>query len=77
MDAHHHSHGNISSKEELIAMLKYMVNHNESHANELEKINHTVNHLGNKNAFDEIEKAIAEYNNGNQHLANALKMIEE
>lgn len=70
MHNHHEHHHEISSHEELLALLKYMVSHNESHTVELEKLATKIEN------DDELQNAIEAYKQGNMHLQNALKELE-
>lgn len=70
----HHSH-NPADMQEAIALLKYMANHNVSHANELKKLIPMLEH--NLNASSLIEQAVADYEKGNDALFKALELLEE
>lgn len=69
----HTHHHNLTSKEESIALLKYMASHNASHTKELEKVakmqedNDEVNVL--------LNEAIESYEKGNALLCDALKKL--
>lgn len=70
---HNHSHdvNSPESKEELLALLSYMVSHNKHHAAELEEL--SKNTTG--EAFDLLQKAIASYTEGNRLLEEALSKM--
>lgn len=68
MHEHHHE---ITTNEEQLALLRYMVSHNKSHTAELEKL---AQKIGDS---DELQKAIKAYEEGNLHLEKVLKMLEE
>ena len=70
---HTHSGGTDTpdSKEELLALLSYMVSHNKHHAAELEEL--SKNTTG--EAFDLLQKAIASYTEGNRLLEEALSKM--
>ena len=74
-DDHGHSHG-VQSFEELMAMFKYMLHHNEHHTLELHEMAHNLEHLGYKEAVAELIEAEAAYSEGNKKLASALEKIE-
>ena len=71
MHMHNHNDVEISSHEELVALVKYMLSHNISHTNELEQL---ASKLDNN---ENIHKAIESYNNGNDYLAKLLEEIGE
>lgn len=76
-DTHSHSHNNdFSSLEEIVAMLKYMTNHNASHTNELLSIADKLKTIDNEEAYTKIMSAIDEYKKGNDYLAQALDSLE-
>jgi len=58
-------------------MLKYMLAHNEHHAEELSDLSHDLSHLGLDGAARELELCVEEYKRGNNRLASVLKKLEE
>lgn len=70
---HPHAHGGDFSPEETLALLKYMADHNEHHAEELHKIAHSVS----PQAAELIHEAVELMNSGNLKLREALKIAEE
>lgn len=73
MHEHHHHH-DISNKDEVLALITYMVNHNKSHTSELESL---ANRIDDKSAYESVMNAIENYNKGNECLANALDMLKK
>ncbi|MCR5668967.1 MAG: hypothetical protein K6G05_07945 [Lachnospiraceae bacterium] len=71
--AHHHE-VTYSTREELVALVKYMSGHNEEHSNELAEL---AEKLKDEPAYEEMRLAIAAFQSGNVHLAHALKLLEE
>lgn len=69
----HGNHTNHSTKEEQIALLTYMVNHNKSHADEV----HDIAHTADGEAAELLHEAVDLYNAGTEKLAAALKLIKE
>lgn len=70
---HSHTHtSSISSKEEALALLAYMVNHNKHHAEELHEIAHSIH---DEQAHDLIHHALDSYTSGNEKLEQALKLL--
>ena len=72
---HMHEHSEINEnmpKSELLALLKYMAEHNRHHAEELHEIAHNTNDAA--AAF--IHAAIDQYLDGTDKLEEAIKLIE-
>lgn len=63
----------MDQREELIALLQYMVDHNTSHTEELRYISPTA--LG-RDALPEFKLAVENYDKGNEHLKNALSALK-
>lgn len=89
---HAHSHGECGSdcesgccggcgdknpKEQLIALLGYMLSHNESHAAELDGMAGKLAESGMADAAEQIKKGVAEFQKGNMYLSLALSMVKE
>lgn len=90
---HHHSHegcpsscesdcgscpgGQHDPKEQLTALLGYMLNHNESHAKELDEMADKIAGAGMADAAEQIKKGVAEFQKGNMYLSLALSMVKE
>lgn len=75
--AHEHEHVSAKPMEELLALMKYMVGHNEAHTRELEELAHEVEHSGKGEAHDEIMEAVHLFAQGNQALRGALEKMEQ
>lgn len=74
---HHHDHSHShaeapASKEEQLALLAYMLHHNEHHAEELHELAHGID--GEASAL--IHEAVALFNQGNEKLAAALSLLK-
>lgn len=75
---HHHDHGATSAtKEEAIALLGYMVAHNEHHAEELTELAENMRSLGLDDAAEEIEGSAAEFREGNLRLRAAFALLQK
>ncbi len=61
-----------SKKEELISLISYMIHHNEHHIQELEELASSLKEI-NEKAYEEIKKAILDFENGNHKLEDSLK----
>ena len=82
---HTHSHeacaehppcGQHSPKEELMALMKYMVGHNTSHANELANLAKQLQDLGETAAYDQIMLAVSDFEKGNLRLSTVLASLQ-
>ena len=82
---HHHDHGCApeqcascggcgahTPKEELVALMKYMVNHNTAHANELAGLAKKLEELGDKTAYEQVMLAVSDFEKGNLRLSAIL-----
>ena len=85
---HDHSHecaGSCSScqsgcvhtpMEELVALMKYMVGHNASHANELAQLAVQFQKAGNPMAYEQVMAAVSDFEKGNLRLSTVLASLE-
>lgn len=73
---HTHEHGHtheVHSPEETVALLTYMVGHNQHHAEELHELAHSVE----GEAQHLLHEAVVELTLGNEKLAEALRILKE
>ena len=72
---HHHDHADQENTpmEELLALMKYMVGHNASHARELAELAEQLKAAGRHEAFEKVMSAVADFNLGNATLAEVLQ----
>ena len=73
---HTHEHGHtheVHSPEETVALLTYMVGHNQHHAEELHELAHSVE----GDAQQLLHEAVVELTLGNEKLAEALRILKE
>ncbi len=87
-DHHHHDHscdhhcGGCASQcehtplEELMALMKYMVGHNASHAKELADLAGQLNDLGNHMAYEQVMAAVSDFEKGNMRLQLTLASLD-
>ena len=80
---HHHGHDcaacggcNADPKAELKALMKYMVGHNASHANELAQLAAKLKDLGETTAYEQIMQAVSDFEKGNMRLSTVLAAME-
>lgn len=62
----------MNSREELIALVQYMANHNISHTEELENLSKETSGV----SLEKIEQAVAKYKEGNALLLEALDSLK-
>lgn len=65
-------HEHVSLRQELIALMKYMVGHNASHANELAQLAKQLQDLGETTAYEQIMLAVSDFEKGNLRLSTVL-----
>ena len=71
------SGGSDKSKNESVALLNYMVDHNEHHAAELDQMADNLAKLGMDTAAKQIKEAVADFQKGNLRLRLALTTVKE
>ena len=80
---HSHEHGHECSscggdcKNETVALLTYMLQHNEQHAAELEQMAENLKKLGMDDAAKQISEGVSEVQKGNMRLSLALTLVKE
>ena len=85
---HHHDHdcsghchscpsqGEHTPMEELMALMKYMVGHNASHAKELADLASQLEKLGNKVAYEQVMAAVSDFEKGKMRLSVVLSSLD-
>lgn len=84
---HTHSHcshdcgngctGEEDCTRETIALLSYMLDHNQHHAAELDQMADNLVKLGLDSAAKQIKEAVSDFQKGNMRLAMALATVKE
>lgn len=80
---HCHEHGHSCQecghdhKDESVALLSYMLSHNEHHAQELDQMADNLEKLGMNGAARQIKEAVADFQKGNMRLSLALTLVKE
>lgn len=69
---HEHHHDTPTSKVETVALLKYMLDHNTHHAEELHEMGHSVE----GEASELIHQAVKALQDSNDKLAAALLLLK-
>lgn len=76
---HHHDHrhgGDITPMDELLALMKYMVNHNDAHAQEMANLADQLKDLGKTRAYEKIMDAVADFDMLNAKFDAIVKELE-
>ena len=84
-DSHCYTHGdghcgsceNGDCKNETVALLTYMLQHNEHHAAELDQMADNLKKLNMDAAAKTIKEAVADFQKGNMRLGLALTLVKE
>ena len=86
---HTHSHGCAGAcgscqtqcehtpKEELMALMKYMVGHNAAHAKELADLAVQLDKAGDHTAYEQVMAAVSDFEKGNMRLSVVLASLDE
>lgn len=87
--SHTHSHGceggcdscgsqcEHTPMEELLALMKYMVGHNASHAKELADLAIQLEKAGSHMAYEQVMAAVSDFEKGNLRLSAVLASLKE
>ncbi len=62
--------------EELVALMKYMVGHNASHAKELADLANQLDKIGNHTAYEQVMAAVSDFEKGNMRLSVVLASLD-
>ena len=76
--AHGHDHSHAPSDtplEELLALMKFMVSHNDAHAQELAELADQLQSAGKVRAYDRIMDAVTNFDIGNAQLSAVLEEL--
>ena len=85
-ESHEHSHecshncdscSGHNHKEETVALLTYMLAHNEQHANELDQMASNLEKLDMNDAAKQIKESVSDFQKGNMRLSLALTLVKE
>ena len=75
MDHEHHLDENATPLEELLVMMKYLVCHNDAHAQEVADLARNLQGVGKIDVYDEIMDAVADFDMVNAKLAAILDRL--
>ena len=78
---HPHCHGDCSGcsqdpKAEVLALMRYMVNHNAQHAHELAELAKKLNTMGDSVAYEQVMQAVSYFEKGNLRLSTVLSALD-
>jgi hypothetical protein len=62
--------------EELVALMKYMVSHNASHARELAELAMQLKKAGSDAAYEQVMAAVSDFEKGNMRLSVILASLD-
>jgi hypothetical protein len=71
----HHLDENATPLEELLVMMKYLVSHNDAHAQEVANLAGELMAAGKNSAYDEIMDAVSDFDMVNAKLAAILNKL--
>ena len=69
----HHEH---TPMEELLALMKYMVGHNASHARELAELAVQLKKAGSDVAYEQVMAAVSDFEKGNLRLSAVMASLD-
>lgn len=75
----HHLHGEVPPVNELLVLMRYLVSHNDAHAQELAELATQLRDSGKVRAYEQIMDSVADYDMVNARLEAILNelMVEE
>lgn len=84
MHEHEHGHGHehhnhapgAAPREELVAVLRYMVEHNAAHTRELAELAGQLETVGEHEQYEQVMRAVEEYRQANARLQGVLEKLE-
>ena len=62
--------------DELVALMKYMVNHNAAHARELAELAVQLQKAGSPTAYEQVMAAVSDFEKGNLRLSMVLAALD-
>lgn len=74
--SHDCAHCGGDPKQELKALMDYMVKHNRTHCAELEVVAKQLEKQGNTMGYTQVMKAVADFEQGNLRIAAVLAAME-
>ena len=75
VEEHEHAYSDENSRNKTLALLRYMLDHNAHHAEELAQM--AISLGEDKAVADAILEAVADFRKSNEKLANVVKIMED
>ena len=75
-DHDHHHGGDLAPIDELLALMKYMVNHNDAHCQELAELADQLKDAGRSRAYRQLMEVVADFDMVNARLDAVLKELK-
>ena len=75
-DHDHHHGGALAPIDELLALMKYMVNHNDAHCQELAELADQLKEAGRSRAYRQLMEVVADFDMVNARLDAVLKELK-
>ena len=72
-----HDHSSTAELDKNAALLNYMLQHNQSHAAELDQMAAKLQQDGMEQSAEQIRKAVDEFQKGNMYLGLALALVKD
>lgn len=73
---HHHHGGALAPIDELLALMKYMVSHNDAHCQELAELADQLKEAGRSRAYRQLMEVVADFDMVNARLDAVLKELK-
>ena len=73
---HHHGGGDLTPIDELLALMKYMINHNDAHCQELAELADQLKEAGRNRAHRQLMDVVADFDMLNARLDAVLKELK-
>ena len=75
-DHDHHHGGDLAPIDELLALMKYMVSHNDAHCQELAELADQLKEAGRSRAYRQLMEVVADFDMVNARLDAVLKALK-
>jgi len=67
----------VDPRAEIMALMRYMIDHNAAHAGELSALAGRIREMGDDAACERVARAVEDFESGNRRLAEALALFSE
>lgn len=69
------SHDHVHTQAGLVALMRYMVDHNAAHTRELADLAVQLEEAGSRDSYEKVMAAVADFEKGNTQLAEVLEKL--